>query len=267
MTVALPSITVVTPSFNQGEYLAQAIESVLDQGYPGLEYIVLDGGSTDSSPDVIRRYERHLARWRCSPDGGQAAAIGEGFQLAKGTILAWLNADDYYEPGAFHQVAERFLENRRNVLVYGDYYVHRPDGRKDHKRKVSFDFRICLYAYLMIPQPAAFWTRDAYRQIGGIDPALHYSMDYDLFLRLAERYPGCIEHLPKPLASFRVHESSKSVREGAAFDAENRLLRARFTRPEGLAFRAQRAVQHARLEYRFVRERRMLPLRKDRSKA
>jgi len=266
-TRTLPTITIVTPSYNQGDYLAETIESVLEQAYPKLEYFILDGGSTDASCDIIRQYERHLSYWHSRPDRGQADAIRTGFEMGTGEILAWLNSDDHYEAGALHLAAEAFMADSNKVLLYGDYFVQDSEGCKILKPKVSFDFAICLYAYSMIPQPAAFWTRAAYEAVGGLDDRLQYCMDYDLFLRLGHANPGRIRHVPVPLATFRVHDASKSVAARQSFEAEQRAVRSRFVPPDGARFRAQRAVQYLRLEYRFVRERRMLPLRKDRSKA
>jgi len=262
-----PRITVVTPTLNQAAYLGETIESVLDQRYPKLEYIVMDGGSTDSTRAVIERYARHLAHWESGPDGGQAEALRKGFGRATGEVLAWLNSDDCYEPGALQTAAEGFLEWPDAVLVYGDYYVVDGAGNRELKRKVSFDFSICLYAYLMIPQPSAFWTRDVYEAVGGIDRRLRYSMDYDLFLRIGHGREEHVRHVRRPLSRFRLHDGSKSVAQMRGFAAENDVARSRFVPPSGPAFRARRAFQSGRLAYRFLRERRFVPLRKDRRKA
>src|SRR6266849_8649816 len=116
----LPRLSIVTPSYNQGGYLGQTIESVLSQDYPDLEYIVLDGGSRDGSVEIIRKVEPRLAYWRSSPDGGQTAALREGFERATGEVLGWLNSDDWLEPGALRTVGESFAAHPEVDIVHGD---------------------------------------------------------------------------------------------------------------------------------------------------
>lgn len=265
----LPRLTIVTPSYNQAAYLEQTIDSVLSQNYPNLEYMILDGGSTDGSVDVIKKYSRFLKYWRSCRDSGQSAAIDEGFQQAAGDILAWINSDDYYEPDTFASIADVFMSRPDTVLVYGDYNVLYPSGKKILKPKVSCDFKIMAYAYLMIPQPAAFWTRDAYVQSGGLDSSLKYVMDLDFFLRMSLLFPASrICHIPRPLATFRVHPVSKSVACKQAFSKETAQILPRYI-PIRSAW--QMKLRHyfylAKVEMRFLLERGYLPLRKDRSKA
>ena len=264
-----PKLSIVTPSYNQAAYLEQTIDSVLSQNYPNLEYIILDGGSTDGSVDVIKKYAHFLKYWRSRKDEGQSAAINEGFQQSTGDILAWINSDDYYEAGSFLQVAEVFAARPDTVLVYGDYSVLYPNGRKVLKPKVSCDFNIMAYAYLMIPQPAAFWTRNAYIQSGGLDLSLKLVMDLDLFLRMSRNFSASrIHHLREPLATFRVHAGGKSVALKEGFSEETaRIL------PRYIPIRSdwQMRLLHyfylAKVEMRFLLERGYLPLRKDTSKA
>jgi glycosyltransferase involved in cell wall biosynthesis len=267
--MGLPKITIVTPSFNQGEYLEQTIQSVLSQGYPNLEYMIIDGGSTDRSVEVIRQYEKYLAYWRSHKDNGQTSAIMEGFQRANGDIIAWLNSDDCYEPGTLHTVAETFQKNKEALFVYGDYYVVRENGAKVLKKKVSCDFKIMAYSYLMIPQPSAFWDRRAYEALGGLDPELKYVMDYDLFLRFAKTYPAKrFVHLRKPLSAFRLHQESKSVGSMAKFVPENEKVVARVipSQPEWQK-RLLKYVYLVKLEAMYLFQRGYLPLHKDRTKA
>ncbi len=231
--------------------------------------MVLDGGSSDNSVDVIRKYEGSLAYWRSEKDAGQSAAIIEGFDRATGDIIAWLNSDDWYEPGTLHTIVEAFRENSDTVFVYGDYYVVREDGTKLLKRKVSCDFNVMAYIYLMIPQPAAFWRRDAYREVGGLDPELRYVMDYDLFLRFAKMYPSRrFRHIRKPLASFRLHPESKSVGSMTKFGTESGAVIARILPPRTkLQMKFFRYFYLIKLEMMYLLQRGYLPLRKDRSKA
>jgi glycosyltransferase involved in cell wall biosynthesis len=264
-----PKISIITPSYNQGEYLEQTIKSVLDQNYPNLEFFILDGGSTDNSVEVIRKYENQLTFWRSHKDAGQSAAIMEGFDRATGEIIAWLNSDDWYEPGTLHKIARVFEESKDKVFVYGDYYVVREDGTKVLKRKVSCDFNVMAYAYLMIPQPSAFWRKSAYDAVGGLDPNLRYVMDYDLFLKLAKFYPaGRFVHLKEPLSSFRLHQASKSVGSMKGFVPENKMVVARLLPPrKRWHMRLLRYVYLLKLESMYLFQRGYLPLRKDHSKA
>jgi len=263
----LPKICVVTPSYNQGQYLEQTMLSVLDQGYPNLEYIVMDGGSTDTSPAIIQKYAGRLHHWQSQADKGQTDAIQNGFAKSDAEILAWLNSDDLYEQGTLLRVGRFFADHPDAVLVYGDYYVMDESGQKQLKPKISFDFKICLHAYLMIPQPAAFWRRSAYEAVQGLDARLHYAMDWDFFLRVGQHFPRQIKHLPEPLATFRLHEVSKSVSAVAKFKEEHKLIRSKF----GLQPRWQRKLKKyfhlLRTEFRFATERGIIPLKKDRRKA
>lgn len=267
--MAYPKISIITPSYNQGSYLEETIQSVLSQNYPNLEFLILDGGSTDNSVEVIRKYEDKIDFWRSHKDGGQSEAIIEGFERATGDIIAWLNSDDMYEPGALHAVAEAFEKKKDAVFVYGDYYVIRQDKVRVLKRKVSCDFNVMAYAYLMIPQPSSFWKKDAYEKLGGLDPELHYVMDYDLFLKFAKKYPAkSIVHLKKPLSAFRLHPQSKSVSLMSAFVRENKLVVDRIV---GAHTEMQRKLLRylylLKVEWMYLTERGYLPLRKDRSKA
>jgi glycosyltransferase involved in cell wall biosynthesis len=263
----LPRITVVTPSYNQAPYLEQTILSVLSQEYPNLEYMVIDGGSTDGSVEVIEKYRDHLAFWCSEPDRGQSHAINKGFAKATGDILAWLNSDDYYRPGALGTIGEFYRNSPQTALVYGDYYVLYPDGRSILKPKIAFDWKICLYSYLMIPQPSAFWRRVAYEEVGGLREDLQYAMDYDFFLRLARHFPAGIHHLKIPLSTFRVHQESKSVSLKDRFAHEGSELRASYTGESRPVLSAKNRLYLLKAEWRFLWERRQLPLRKDGTKA
>lgn len=257
----------VTPSFNQAPYIEATIQSVLSQDAPGLQYIVLDGGSTDGSAEIIRRYGDRLAHWESAPDKGQSDAIHRGFQLGKGNILGWLNSDDTLEPGALERVARVFAENPEVMFVYGDYYCLYPDGRRVLKPKVSFDFDIALYAYLMIPQPSAFWRREAYEAVGGLNLDLHYAMDWDLFLRIGKRYPQQFVHLPVPLSTFRVHPESKSVSKRAPFSKEIRFVQGQFCSDPRWWRKLKEKLYLLKIEWMYLTERGILILKKDQSKA
>lgn len=209
---SLPPVSIITPSFNQANYLEETILSVLNQDYPQLEYIIIDGGSTDGSVDIIRKYEERLAYWVSEPDLGQSHAINKGLQRAKGGILAWLNSDDIYCPGAV-RVAAEFLDSHPDVsVVYGAANIIDADGRVMlPMKREDFDLARCL-ARLVTPihNPAAFFRKDLTRQIGLLDERLHYIMDFDYWIRTA--LAGLeIRRIPETLALFRLHPHSKTV--------------------------------------------------------
>jgi glycosyltransferase involved in cell wall biosynthesis len=206
-------ITVVTPSYNQGQFLEQTIQSVLGQNYPNLEYMVVDGGSKDGSIDIIKRYGDRLAWWVSEKDKGQSDAINKGFRRATGDIFAWLNSDDMHCPGALANVGRFFCEHPEFDAVVGDQESIDKHGRLlDLKKAVRVNFRRTLYSGCSVPQPATFFTRKAYEKTGEVDPNLHYLLDYEYFLRMQAR--GLRFGLIKaPLARFRFHGESKTLTE------------------------------------------------------
>ena len=223
----MPKISIVTPSYNQAQFLERTIISVLNQNYPNLEYIIIDGGSTDGSVDIIREYEKYLAYWVSEPDEGQSHALNKGFAISTGDILAWLNSDDMYLPGAFFAAADTSRKHPDAALVYGDYIKVDADDRCFAlKRQPSFDYHACLHSYIIVIQPASFFSRQAFFEVGGIEPSFNYAMDYDLIIRLAQ-YGNCI-HFSKYLAAFRYHSTSKTVAERSKFPQENRKIRLKY---------------------------------------
>lgn len=207
-----PKISIVTPSYNQGRFIEETIRSVLLQGYPNLEYIVIDGGSTDNTVDVIQKYEPWLTYWVSEADAGQADAIGKGFQRATGQILAWLNSDDFYEPDAFKRIAYFFTSNPDLIFANGD--VNLVDTTSHFVRRIfamrPSRFFAANYGQHGWPQQGCFWRRSAYEHVGGVDPSLHFCMDKDLFIRLISAGPG--RRIPgPPLANFRQHGQAKSA--------------------------------------------------------
>jgi cellulose synthase/poly-beta-1,6-N-acetylglucosamine synthase-like glycosyltransferase len=207
-----PKISIVTPSYNQGQFIEETIRSVLLQGYPNLEYIVIDGGSTDNSLEIIQKYEPWLRYWISEPDEGQADAIRKGFQRANGDLLAWQNSDDFYQLGAFQRIAEFFLGNLEMVFANGDVNVVNENSqfvRRIYAMRPSA-FITANYGQHGWPQQGCFWRKATYEQVGGIDPSLQFCMDKELFIRLVSSGQGRRIHGP-PLANFRVHKQAKSA--------------------------------------------------------
>lgn len=205
-----PRISIVTPSYNQGKFIERTILSVLNQNYPNLEYIILDGGSTDGSVEIIRKYERYLAYWVTGKDGGQSAAIRQGFDMCTGEICAYLNSDDLYSPGALHKVAQIFRQDAACDLVFGNTgFIDADDAVVGECRFTKFHFATLIYEGTNLHQPGAFWTREIYERIGGMNPKYRFCMDYDLFCRAGQ--VGRFRHIRSHLANFRLHSASKTV--------------------------------------------------------
>ncbi len=204
-----PKISVVVPSFNQGRYIEQTLCSVIYQNYPNLELIVIDGGSADDSVEIIQDYRRRIAYWVSEPDGGQTQGLIKGFHHATGDILCWLNADDMHEPHTLEVAAKFFTANPRARFVYGNAtWIDREGQVLRYRREMEYYRWLWLYAYNYIPQPASFWRRDLYEEVGGLDSQYTLTMDADLFARIARVARLC--HLDIPLARFRYYPEQRN---------------------------------------------------------
>ncbi|WP_339670092.1 glycosyltransferase family 2 protein [Dasania marina] len=257
-------ISVVTPSYNQGKFLEETIDSVLSQGVDDLEYIIMDGGSTDNSVEIIKKYEKHLKYWVSEPDEGQTQAIKKGFEHASGDILCYLNSDDIYFEEVLKKVLANFEDNSKLDLLYGDNAILYPDGRLVAKPKISYDFGICLNAYLTIPQPSSFWSRRIYDQVGGFNSEFQYCFDYDFFLRVGRELIGredSIRHVKDLWSKFRVHDSSKTVASVSEFSRETKILRSQFDFNDNKIIRPLiKNYFLLKALFRFYSERKMIPL-------
>ena len=234
--VVLPKISVVTCSLNQARYLEATIRSVLDQGYPNLEYVVIDGGSEDGSVEIIKKYSERLAYWVSEPDKGQTDALIKGFERTSGEILAWLCSDDLYEPNALHEAADVLLRNPQWQVVYGDSIWIDADGRPIRpKKEIGFNRFVWLYSGNYIPQPSTFWRRDIYERVGGLDARWAHAMDADLWIRFAE--VAALHHVPRAWSRMRHYPEQKNRRLRKEFDAEGALIEGRYLPPDEPSWR------------------------------
>ena len=213
-TSSQPLVTIVTPCRNSQAYLERTIVSVAEQSYPNVEYIVVDGGSTDGTLDIIRRHDGVVSHWVSEPDDGQADALRKGFAVAHGEIFAWINSDDAYPRDAV-EVAVSALRRSDADVVYGNRALIDADGRRIGERRLSpfvpfFSRRGVLYGGFGVYQPAAFWTRDLYHEVGGIDPSFQFCMDTDLFARFVMDGAN-FKFVRRELVHFRVHQESKTA--------------------------------------------------------
>jgi len=207
-----PLVSIVTPSFNQAQFLEETICSVLDQDYPNIEYIIMDGGSTDSSLEIIKKYQSKLAGWVSEPDRGQTDAINKGFERASGEILAWINSDDTYQPGAVSEAVEYFKSHTGTGLVYGDANLIDEEGKIIGKFPArQTDYPRLRRGYVHIPQQSSFFSGDIWKRVGPLDPSFHFAMDYDLWVRIARVAP--IRYIQRTWANFRIHSQGKTTLE------------------------------------------------------
>jgi len=225
-----PLVTIVTPSYNQAAYLEQTIRSVLEQDYPRIEYLVVDGASTDNSVEIIKKYspenrqqavglQKHFINWWVSEkDSGQGEAINKGLVRARGEIIAWLNSDDYYLPGTLSQVIEIFKENPDVVMVYGDMLAVDAQGETINVLKYQQLTLQDLLCFQIIGQPSVFFRREVYEQVGGLDTTFHFLLDHHLWIRIAQQ--GKILHVPQIWSAARYHAAAKNRAKAAEFGRE-----------------------------------------------
>ena len=211
-------VSIITPSFNQALYLETTIESVLSQDYPRIEYIVIDGASTDGSVDIIHKYESRLAYWVSEKDKGQADAINKGLARAKGDIVAWLNSDDYYLPNAVSDAVKVFDGIPGLVMAYADMLAVDADGQTMNHLKYKQLSLEDLLCFQIIGQPAAFFRRDVFEKVGGLDSTYHFLLDHHLWIRLAQK--GKILHVPQTWAAARYHAEAKNRAKATEFGRE-----------------------------------------------
>lgn len=225
--MGIPKISIITPSFNQARFLERTIRSVLDQGYPNLEYIIIDGGSTDGSVDIIKKNAKHLAYWISEPDHGQAQAINKGLKIATGEWIGWQNSDDVYYPGSFFDLARAATAHPRADLIIGNMMLI--DGQDRAIRDVRFvrpTYRALLAEGMVLANQAAFWRRAIHDDVGFLNEEFACGFDYEWFLRLTQRHKA--HHVNKIWGGLRRHGETKTSTIQERFDAEfRRILRGR----------------------------------------
>lgn len=206
-----PKITIVTPSFNQGQYLEETIRSVIDQEYPNLEYIVIDGGSSDRSIEIIRKYEKYITYWVSEPDKGQSEAINKGLKRATGDLFNWLNSDDYLEKGALHKLAKAYLDHPEKKIFCFKLEKLTADKKELSDRLVNPADEIECYCDPVITQPSMFYKREVINQLQHLNTKLHYCMDYEWWLKFIILYgPSAIYASNDVFAVYRMHPESKT---------------------------------------------------------
>lgn len=203
-------VSIITPSYNQARFLEKTIQTVLDQDYPNIEYIIVDGGSDDGSLGILEQYAPRLAWWVSEKDRGQTDAINKGFARARGDVLAWINSDDTYNPGAVREAVAYLQAHPQAGMVYGDANLIDENDRVIGRFPAAqTDYRRLRRGYVHIPQQSAFFRADLWRKVGPLDPSFYFAMDYDLWVRLAAQAP--LDYYPRLWANFRLHSSAKTI--------------------------------------------------------
>ncbi|MEQ9187022.1 MAG: glycosyltransferase family 2 protein [Cryomorphaceae bacterium] len=268
-----PKISIITPSYNQGQFIEDTILSIADQGYPNLEFIVIDGGSTDETVDILHAYTDKISHWVSERDNGQSHAINKGAQHATGDIIQWINSDDLLLPGSLETVAKAFIEDQNIEMVAGKA-IKFGEGREERtvpRKKEYEDFEEFLFeAWYM--QPACFFRGDVFKQLMPLNEALNSTMDTDMFVRyFLLSGNDRIKHIETPLLRFRMHDDSKTFSSQLMFYSEriqidlNTLRSCDITPPKELGnlvektlnlpnYRVSKQVNTARLKAAFHRK-------------
>ncbi|MCP4420176.1 MAG: glycosyltransferase [Chloroflexi bacterium] len=243
-----PRISIVTPSYNQGEYIEATIRSVLLQNYPNLEYFIMDGGSSDDSEDIIRRYESFVSQWVSEPDRGQSHAINKGLAQGTGEIFAWLNSDDILLPDALWHVAKAYRQHPEAAAWAGSCHLIRENGRiikSVAPKGLTHDGLADWFYGGFFFQPSCFFSAKAWQAIGGVDESLNFAMDFDLGLRLAEQ--GDYVVLPETLSAALIHEEAKTQALRPEMHAETMYVQIKYGYDK-LAFKRLRLLLEATAE-------------------
>jgi glycosyltransferase involved in cell wall biosynthesis len=223
-----PRIALVMPSLNQSRYIEEAIGSVLDQNYPNLEFLILDGGSTDGSQKIVQRYSSHLAYWHSGPDGGQTNALIEGFARSSGELMGWLNSDDVLLPGALFQIACAYQFHPNCSLFGGNFLLIDEQSKilRCQRTPAQAAF-FARYGNFAMGQPGSFFTRKAYEKVGGLHAEFNYFMDADLYFRMMHTQAEYFK-INAWISAFRLHPLSKSVTQSSKWAIESSQARKKY---------------------------------------
>ena len=229
-----PKISIITPSYNQGDFIEETLRSVLLQNYPNTEYIVLDGGSNDNTVDILERYDEFIDYWVSERDNGQADAIYRGIEMATGDIIAYINSDDFYYPGTLFKVAKGFIKYRDSRWLTGKtvFVDEESAPKKDQPRYLPINMFTMTYFGNFVTQPSTFWKKELFSSVGGFDRALRFSFDYELFLKFLK-----IERplwMNECLAAFRYHSMSKTTNIQDISYNESLFIQERYTSSDGM---------------------------------
>lgn len=208
----LPQITIVTPSFNQEKYLPETIESILTQNYPNLEYIIIDGASTDGSVDVIKKYESSLSNWVSEKDKGQSDAIMKGFAKSGGELFAWVNSDDILLPGCLQRITEQYVLSGYPDILTGNVIYIDKEGKITRYVRLPRQSRFLFFRGVWhASAPAVFFKASLFRSVGGVNLDYHLCMDFDLWMKMMVR-DARVVHIPCLLGGYRWHPETKTMR-------------------------------------------------------
>jgi len=217
-----PKISIITPTLNQGNYIEQTIDSVLAQNYPNLEYIIIDGGSTDNTVNIIKKHQKHLSFWISESDKGQSNAINKGLKYLTGDIFNWINSDDFYEPNAFKTISNEFLLDPNLDILCGKERVIRNGIESEIKAGSTLRKQLkdsILKAH--IDQPPTFWRLDRVKYLGGLSENYHYLMDSELWVKYLLQFgQSKIKFVDEIFTNFRIHSNSKTAQFQNRFDME-----------------------------------------------
>lgn len=227
-----PKVSIVTPSFNQVRFIESTLKSVIDQGYPNLEYIIIDGGSTDGSVDIIERYAAiyPFIRWVSEKDSGQSNAINKGLKMTTGDIVAWINSDDVYDLNAISSAVKCFQENPEVSMVYGDANVVDENGKFVSKFAATEEFNLwrLIHIWDYIMQPTVFWKREIFPKVGFLDESLNWTMDWDFWIRVGMHFKVKYNHVH--VADNREYGDTKTSTGGLKRLKEIKRLLKRYTK-------------------------------------
>ncbi len=207
----LPKISVITPSYNQGEYIEDTIRSILDQKYPNIEYIIIDGGSCDDTVDKIKKFKQGISYWISEPDEGQTHAINKGFKMATGDLITWMNSDDKFYENAFFKVAEKYLKHPEIDVYYADKnHIDNEGICIRSQRYFPFYLHSFLNDKMNMCNQACFWRREVFDKVGFLDEDIQFAMDMDFFIRLGLHKNVRLRHYPEIWGEQRYYEGTKT---------------------------------------------------------